>query len=243
MLRFVQNSLFSLLYPQQCRVCSHSVDNVNDGVSCGECWDKTRILSGREMLCDKCGALMGEEAADVPVRCLKCDDYYFEKAIAAGVYENALAASIIELKNSPHLDRRIRSLIQATTERDPGFFAADLIIPVPLSKQRRVERGFNQAELIAIQLGRIMGTPVDSESLSRQINTRIHRAGMDQKARELTVKNAFEVLRPKLVAGKNILLVDDVMTSGATTSSCARALKKNGSGTVNVFTLARAVLN
>ncbi|HQZ94869.1 MAG TPA: double zinc ribbon domain-containing protein [Pyrinomonadaceae bacterium] len=243
MFRSVQNSLLSLIYPQQCRVCSNSVDDLNDGVSCKECWDNTRIFSGREMLCNKCGALLGEKAADVAVRCLKCDDYHFERALAAGVYENALAASIIEAKTSPHLDHRIRSLIRGVTEREPGIFAAHLIIPVPLSKQRKIERGFNQAELIAIEIGRIIRKPVDTESLSRQINTRIHRAGMDQKARELTVKNAFTVLRPKLVADKNILLVDDVLTSGATTSSCARALKKHGSGTVNVFTLARAVLH
>jgi predicted amidophosphoribosyltransferase len=64
---------------------------------------------------------------------------------------------------------------------------------------------------------------------------------MDKKARELTVRNAFEVVRPKLINGKNIVLVDDVFTSGATASYCAKVLKKNGASRVNVFTLARAV--
>jgi ComF family protein len=243
MLRAVQNSLLSLIYPQECRVCSDSVDNIQNGVACEECWDKTRIFSGREMLCDKCGALLGDQAAIVPVRCLQCDDYHFEKSVATGVYENALAASIIELKNSPHLGHRIRTLIIGCAEKHPAIFSPDLIIPVPLSKQRKIERGFNQAELIAIEVGKITRKPVDNVSLTRHINTRIHRVGMDQKARELTVKNAFEVLRPKLIAAKNILLVDDVLTSGATTSSCAKTLKKNGAASVNVFTLARAVLN
>ncbi len=71
----------------------------------------------------------------------------------------------------------------------------------------------------------------------------MHRIGMDKKARELTVKNAFEITRPKLIEGKNVLLVDDVFTSGATASSCAKVLKKNGAVGVQVFTLARAVMN
>jgi predicted amidophosphoribosyltransferase len=66
---------------------------------------------------------------------------------------------------------------------------------------------------------------------------------MDQRARELTVVNAFEVVRPKLIDGKKVLLVDDVFTSGSTASSCARVLKKKGAAEVNVFTLARAVMS
>ena len=65
---------------------------------------------------------------------------------------------------------------------------------------------------------------------------------MDQKARELSVRNAFEVKRPKLIAGKNVLLVDDVLTSGATASDAAKVLKKAGAARVYVFTLARAVM-
>ena len=123
------------------------------------------------------------------------------------------------------------------------FLTADLIIPIPLSKRRKLERGFNQAEIIAAEIARTTGIPVDALSLARKLHTRIHRVGMDQKARELTVKNAFEVLRPKLIQGRNILLVDDVFTSGATSSYCAKVLKKNGAGKVNVFTLARAVMH
>ncbi|MFT3744760.1 MAG: double zinc ribbon domain-containing protein [Pyrinomonadaceae bacterium] len=242
MLRAVQNSLASLIYPQECRVCFDTVDDVADGVACGDCWDKTRIFTGTEMLCEKCGALLGEKAAVVPVRCHKCDDYHFDKAAAVGVYEKALAAAIIQLKNSAHIRSRLRSLIVRTAENRPEFFDVDLILPVPLSKQRAIERGYNQADLIAKEVGKAIRKPIDTASLVRQVNTRIHRVGMDQKARELTVKNAFEVLRPKLIAGKRILLVDDVLTSGATTSSCAKTLNKNGALGVKVFTLARAVM-
>ena len=119
----------------------------------------------------------------------------------------------------------------------------DLIVPIPLSTLRRLERGFNQAESIATAFSRSTGIPVDAHSLTRKQHTPIHRIGMDQKARELTVKNAFEVVRPKLIGGKNILLIDDVLTSGATASSCAKILKKNGAVKINIFTLARAVMH
>jgi predicted amidophosphoribosyltransferase len=66
---------------------------------------------------------------------------------------------------------------------------------------------------------------------------------MDQRARELTVQHAFEVVRPKLIDGRNLVLVDDVLTSGATASACAKVLKKNGASRVTVFTLARAVMH
>jgi len=241
MLKAVQNSFLSLIYPQECKVCGDQVESLDAGSACLNCWNSTRIFGGSEMLCDKCGAFLGEEAGLTTVFCHKCDDHSYDKANAVGVYEKALAASIISLKSSPNLCKLARSSIQKAIAKT-DFSGTDLVVPVPLSKIRRLERGFNQAEIIAAEVGRLTRLPVDTLSLVRKIHTPMHRAGMDQKAREITVKNAFEVLRPKLVKGKNILLIDDVFTSGATSSNCARVLKKNGSGDVLVFTLARAVM-
>lgn len=236
MLNAVQNSLLSLIYPSECRVCSVAIADLDDGVACCGCWAKTRIFQGTEMLCGKCGMFFGDTAAPVPVYCHKCDDHFYDSAAAVGIYEHALAASIIALKTSPHLPRRIIDAI-----RTFNFADVDLLIPIPLSKQRRIERGFNQAEVIAAAVSRASKTPIDAGSLVRKLHTPIHRVGMDEKARDLTVRNAFEVARPKLISGKNILLVDDVLTSGATVSHCAKILKKYGALRVNAFTLARAV--
>lgn len=241
MFKELQNSLLSIIYPQECRVCFSQVENADDGISCNKCWEETRVFNGSEMLCDKCGAFFGEKAAPVSVFCHKCDNHFYDKAAAVGVYEKAIAATILNLKDQPILPRYLRELIPPAVERN-GFFSADLIIPIPLSKQRRLERGFNQAEIIANEISRTTNIPVDWVSLARKLHTPVHRVGMDKRARELTVQNAFEVLRPKLIAGKKILLVDDVFTSGATASYCAKALKKNGAAEVNMFTLARAVM-
>ncbi len=241
MFKEVQNSLLSIIYPQECRVCFSQVENADGGISCIRCWSETRVFDGSEMLCDKCGAFFGENAAPVTVFCHKCDDHSYDNAAAVGVYERAIAATVLNLKEQPILPMHLRELIPSAIERN-GFVSADVIIPIPLSKQRRLERGFNQAEVIAKEISGATNIPVDKASLARKLHTPIHRVGMDKRARELTVQNAFEVLRPKLIAGKKILLVDDVFTSGATASYCAKAVRKNGAIEVNIFTLARAVM-
>jgi ComF family protein len=194
------------------------------------------------MLCRKCGAFFANDAAPVPVSCHRCDDHHYDKAAAVGVYEKALAASIVNLKSTPHLPPRIISAIEAFGGSDI-FLGIEVIVPVPLSRQRRFERGFNQAEIIARAVSHVRRLDVDSISLARTVHTPLHRVGMDQKARELTIHKAFEVKRRKLIEGRHVLLVDDVLTSGATASQAAKALKKAGAAGVKVFTLGRAVLN
>ena len=239
MFKALQHSLLSLIYPQQCTICSRQVIGLDGGVACAHCWANTHFFNGSEMLCGKCGAFLGDAAAPSPVYCRKCDDHHYDGAIAVGIYENALAASILNLKKVPHIPRRLKAVM---TERIDSAATADLIVPIPLSRQRQHERGFNQAEIIAKALAQLTGITVDNSSLRRKLHTQAHRIGMDKRARELTVVNAFEVARPRLIEGKTILLVDDVFTSGSTASACAGVLKKKGAPRVNVFTLARAVM-
>jgi len=238
MLRAVTDSLLSLAYPQECRVCAALVETTSSGVACEACWSSTKLFTGNEMLCNKCGAFFSDERAPVAVYCRKCDDHAYDRAFAIGVYERALSASILFLKSTPNVPRHLEKLINSRVED----LTADLIVPAPLSKMRAIERGFNQAALIADIVAKSAGIPVDDLSLQRKKHTPIHRVGMDQRARELTVEKAFEVVRPKLVFGKNVLLIDDVLTSGSTASACAKALKKSGANRVEVFTVARAVM-
>lgn len=116
-----------------------------------------------------------------------------------------------------------------------------MLVPVPLSKKRELERGFNQAEKIADVVSRYLKLPVNASALQRTIHTPLHRAAMDDRARELTVEKAFRVSNAGAVHEKNVLLIDDVLTSGATADACAGVLKKNGASSVNIFTIARAV--
>lgn len=241
MLKALHNSLIPLLYPQNCRVCDSSVDNIDDGVACLDCWAATRLFNGEEMLCTKCGAFFNESGVKTDLYCHKCDDHLYDKARAAGIYEKALAVCAIQLKSQPHVPAHLKHALISAFDRN-DFISTSLIAPVPLSRARRHERGFNQAEVLAEIIAKHSSIKLDTASLARSKHTPIHRVAMDKKARELTVANAFEVTRPKLIKNQKILLIDDIFTSGATASACAKVLKKNGAVEVNVLTLARAVI-
>jgi competence protein ComFC len=240
MLKAISDSLFALLYPQACHICSNISERVNEGVACTACWEKTRIFSGRETLCDKCGDLLNEQPGRFDVFCHQCDEHFYDRARSAGVYESGLSASVLYLKQTPRLSKKAQKLFIEAFQSSP-FHDLSCVIPVPLSRRRRLERGFNQAAILAGILAKKGGLALEEEVLIRKVHTPVHRAAMDKKARDLTVRNAFEVVKPDPVKDKNVLLVDDVFTSGATASYCAKVLKKSGAGKVYVFTLARAV--
>lgn len=233
------DSLLSLAYPQACGICQNSVENLSDGVVCQNCWNATRLFSGKETVCHKCGKFLSEKQSDFTVFCHQCDEHFYDRARAAGPYENGLLASILHLKREPFAARRLQKIFVSAFE-NADFSDSSKIIPVPLSRKRFTERGFNQAAVLAKILTDAVKIELDEHSLVRQTHTPMHRAGMDTKAREATVKNAFEVKRPKMIEGEIIVLIDDVFTSGATASACAKVLKKSGAVNVYIFTIARA---
>lgn len=240
MVKAIINSLASIAFPQNCHICGTSVESLENGVACESCWSRTRLISAYSALCLKCGYPMDELATRHSASCNRCTEQLYDRAVAAGVYELALAAVLLELKKTPYVPDRLNRLVRSALEL-LEISANTLILPVPLSAKRRVERGFNQAEVLARAVARLSGNHLDAFSLVRKIHTPMHRTAMDRKARESTVKNAFEIKRPKFIEGKSIILVDDIFTSGATVSSCASVLKKHGAASVSVLTLARAV--
>jgi ComF family protein len=231
----------ALVYPQACAVCDASVESRHDGVACASCWNATRLFDENDTLCWKCGVFTAAAVSEdkrMAIRCGKCDDYAFTAARACGFYEGALRASVLELKRQPHIALRLTGLMLTAQQRAP-INSADLIIPVPLHAERERERGFNQASLLARELACLGRLPLDGHSVVRRIHTERHRAGMDARARLDSVANAFAIRHPKLVAGRRVLLVDDVFTTGATVTACAAALKQAGAEEVFVLTLAR----
>jgi ComF family protein len=145
---------------------------------------------------------------------------------------------VLALKREPHVATRLARLLFETWRREP-LLSATRIVPVPLHTERLRERGFNQAAMLGLALARLSGLPLDVWSLVRTIHTERHRAGMDERGRRESVESAFEVARSRLIEGERILLVDDVFTTGATVSSCARVLKEAGALNVFVLTVAR----
>ena len=238
----VYDALLTVAYPQACGVCGGSVEERRLGVACRACWEKTRIFTGAETICWKCGAL--SPGIDLPqdirteIRCRRCDSQSFTAARAAGLYEHGLRESVLSLKRQPHVSSHLINLLLGVAQREP-LNDATRVIPVPLHETRRRERGFNQASVIAEALAKSLKLPLDEATLSRPVASEKYRAGLDPKGRRDTVTGVFEVRYPKLIEGESILLVDDVFTTGATVHSCAETLLASGAGNVFVLTIAR----
>jgi ComF family protein len=145
---------------------------------------------------------------------------------------------VLSLKHQPHASAKLLELLVRAQMRHP-LSLATIIVPVPLHPERELARGFNQAALLGRELSQAASLPFDDVSLIRAHHTSRHRAGLDAKGRRETVENAFVVRYPALIAGERVLLVDDVFTTGATVSACARVLLEAGATEVFVLTIAR----
>ena len=235
------DALLSVAYPQSCRLCQREVENRQLGVVCNECWNSTRIFSEDASLCAKCGMplLVLPRYATDNLYCRRCESQTFNAARACGIYEKALRQSVLELKRQPNIAKHLSSLLQAVATRSP-FHETSRIIPVPLHPARERARGFNQADVIARSISTVLGAPIDEKSLVRTHYSERHRAGLDARGRWDTVSNAFTVSNPRLMRDEKVLLVDDVLTTGATATSCASVLLNAGASSVCVLTIARS---
>jgi ComF family protein len=239
----VRDAALALLYPQACAVCGESVESHRDGAACARCWREARIFSSADVLCWKCGALstgIVSEEQRGDVRCRRCDKEAFTAARAVGAYKGALRASVLALKRAPFVPKRLARLLYQA-QAVPPVCHATRIVPVPLHPARLRERGFNQAAELGRALAGLTRLPLDELSLTRTLHTERHRALMDERARRESVRDAFQVARPRLIEEEHILLVDDVFTTGATASAAASALLSAGAQSVYVLTVARLI--
>jgi ComF family protein len=118
----------------------------------------------------------------------------------------------------------------------------DIVVPVPLHWIKKLHRGFNQSELLSLGIQRYFSKPIIRNNLCRIKNTKAQTL-LSKNQRKLNIHNAFFVRQPELFKGKKILLVDDVLTTGATASECSRKLKESGAESVHLLVLATAEYN
>ena len=238
MLRQVQDSLLALVFPRACSVCGSEVDSHDYGSACGACWKETRLISDNRSACPKCGLKLHARSAGSTSLCHRCDEHFYDIARSAAFYEKAVKSAVLDLKKTPKLARLAGEILYARFVNSE-FYPFDLIVPVPLSRKRMLERGFNQAEILGRHLGDRTGIELRTDVLIRSAHTQIRRDGMDRKARAMSVQRAFEVTNREMVRRGRVVLIDDVFTSGATASACSEVLKKAGAAEVGVLTLAR----
>ena len=229
------NAFIDILFPPRCLICKR---NTIKQEICSRCMASFKPIISP--LCILCGAPFLTEGDDNH-HCGNCikENPLFDIAASQFHYDDKLSLAIQMLKYSKKssLAAPLGKLLSGHPITENKF---DLVIPVPLHLSRLRERGFNQSQLIAKELGRNISCNVNASILER-IKPTLPQVGMKRKERVLNVRGAFQLRKDGSLRGKSILLIDDVFTTGATVSECSRILKKGGAKTVSVLTLARVV--
>jgi len=239
--------LVDWLYPPRCRACAGRIRGRDAEFFCSSCWPQIQRIA--HPLCPICGRPFPDGSGDDHLcgSCLRRAPV-FARARSWACYprEEEAAHPLRRVVQKFKYGRKVSlgkplGRLLALGCRDflsAGDFA--LIVPVPLHPKRLRWRGFNQSVLLARQISRMLGVPMDPFVLVR-IKETPPQTQLSEEERRRNVRGAFALDPARSVDGKNILLVDDVYTSGATVNECSRALKRAGAKAVTVLTLARAV--
>ncbi len=236
------DTLLHWIYPVDCLACQGPAADRRLPSFCRPCWESIRPIEGP--VCPRCGRPFesGLALAHSPRHlCRHCRERppKFDRALSPYRYEGVLeqAIHLYKYRRRPTLAVPLAKLALVWADRLPP---ADLVMPVPLHPSRLREREFNQALLLADRIACSLGLPLAFEYLMRVRATR-PQTELDRTERARNVRRAFAVRETADLKGRRVLLVDDVLTTGATVNECARALRRAGVKAVSVLTLARRV--
>ncbi len=232
--------LADLLLPPVCIACRTRIGG--HGLICGACFAKIDFIT--PPLCDRLGVPLpygaGEERQLSAAAMAKPPVY--DRARAVAHYSSTMREMIQSFKyHDRHEGVPLFGRWLAAAGREL-LADADLIVPVPLYTWRLWSRRFNQSALLARAAGRIAGVPVDC-SVLRRVRRTISQVGLSPDQRRRNVAGAFRVAKERrgAIKDKNIVVIDDVITTGATAEACARALRRSGAARVDILALARVV--
>ena len=228
-----------LLYPRYCLLCRRKISAEGNGPVCAGCLET--IVPNTPPFCQKCGRKIsgGYATRNICKGCCR-KHFYFDRSWATCRYEGALKELIHHFKyrDMRNLEEKLSGImINFIKEYRLPVDHCDYVIPVPLSKSRMREREFNQAQALACNIARCLNLDLVDNNLWRIRNT-ASQAELDKEARWQNMHGAFALKDPEMVKEKIILLIDDVLTTGATASEAAKALKNSGANAVFVLTLA-----
>ncbi len=235
----VGRSLLRIVYPPVCIACGQATGEPH--TLCGRCWAEIRFIE--RPFCERLGVPF---AVDLGMSLVSpaaiADPPVYRRARAVARYDDVARALVHRLKYSDRLDTA--RALGAMMARAGAELAAecDVVVPVPLHRLRLWRRRFNQAAALARPVASAHGRPLDPSLLSRVKGTR-PQVGLSRNQRGDNLQGAFRVpddARPRL-EGRRVLLVDDVVTTGATANAASRALLRGGAATVDVLAFARVV--
>ena len=234
----------SLFFPADCKICGNPLEPLNRSFICGDCWNKVKWL--KEPYCFKCSkpfpSLRTFQGVSSPL-CQECQKNppCFNRLFAPTLYEGVMRKAIHLLKYNAKkgvlrgIEKVIKIYFNSLT-----FLSSDLIIPIPLHKKRLKQRGFNQSELLALIIAKYLHIKLVNNNLER-IKPTPSQIALNRKERIKNMKGAFRLKNEEELRGKNILLVDDVYTTGTTVKEASKTIIKARPKEIYVFVLARAI--
>ena len=230
-----------LIYPENCQLCRRQRANPHDGFVCAECWRQVRFI--RPPCCQRCG-LPFEGELTTAFECANCSgmELHFRFARAAVIAKTVVLEAVHRFKYSRALwfENFLAGLL--LREAAPVLAPADwdFIVPVPLHPLKHRQREFNQSEILARRLAAATQIPCRSKVLRRILPTATQTL-LSREKRALNMKGAFGVAYGIRLKNQRIIVLDDILTTGATTNACARALREAGAADVCVWTVARGL--
>ncbi|HML36826.1 MAG TPA: ComF family protein [Bacillota bacterium] len=236
----IGEGFLDLIYPSNiyCISCGNIIDDSRPYSLCDSCVRTLKWANGRT--CGRCGKIL--QAGYAPDLCTDCagGEHVFEKGFTCVEYgpEERSLIHQFKYKDKAYLGRKLAEIMYDRIQAEEEF-ASDLIIPVPMFLRKEKKRGYNQAAVLAASLARHMGVPYDGRLLIRRVETEAM-SKLDALGRRENIREAFAVVQGKTgkLAGKTVLLVDDIYTTGSTADACTAALLASGADRVFVFTFA-----
>lgn len=237
--RIAKDWFLNLIFPKRikCMVCGRDLKVEGEIEFCDICLNEMEKIG--EKCCEKCGSkLIAEEKF-----CLNCQakDRHFDIGRSCFVFDGNVRHLIHQLKfgNKPYIARAFAPMLR--DKLNSLNWEYDVIIPVPLFPKHQKERGYNQSEVLARELVNYVNKPLNTTALIKVRDTS-KQLGLGYMERLRNLDEAFEVVDKGSIKGKNILLIDDVMTTGATANACSEVLKKAKVKSVKVLTVAHGVV-
>lgn len=241
MLERLDRAATNLLLPPRCARCHEDVTTSHPIALCDDCQD---LLTSSDSYCRQCGVTRLRDSQGV-TSCPRCRaaKFRFDSVIPLGPYREALRDAILEMKRpaGESLAVAVARLLAARRERALRDFDADCLIPIPMYWGRRMWRGANSPQVLAEELSRIIGIPALPGALARSRNT-LPQKDLGHAERFRNVRGAFSLSGGYGLRDARVLVVDDIMTTGATCSEVSKVLKKGGVRAVCAVVLGRAVV-
>lgn len=238
------DALASVIFPAPCRVCGEALLNASRIPICQDCLGSFERIG--EPMCQTCGRPFAHAitAQTMAALCRLCRARFFgfDRARAYANYNEALGKAIVLLKYEEvkPLGRWFAERVAEVVRENAEAFRVDVVVPVPLHPDRQRERGYNQAELIARPLAGLLGIRLGPYLLVRK-KPRPAKLVLSRTERWSSVRGAYATREGVEVDNLRVLLVDDVMTTGATLDACSRALKRAGASEVVALTVRRVL--